>query len=55
MINGGRTGFLFAPLLQGILEGGVPLVVDGEVVVAVGVSGVRPDQGARAAVAALAA
>ena len=28
MINHGRTAFLSAPLLQGMLEGGVPLVVE---------------------------
>ncbi|MFM0175759.1 heme-binding protein [Paraburkholderia sediminicola] len=43
MINGGRTAFLSAPL-AGTLEGGVPVVVDGNVVGAVGVSGVKPDQ-----------
>jgi glc operon protein GlcG len=45
MINDGRTAFLSAPL-QGTLEGGVPVMVDGEVVGAVGVSGVKPDQDA---------
>ena len=39
MINGGRTAFLSAPL-AGALEGGVPVMVDGQVVGAVGVSGV---------------
>ncbi|WP_233560036.1 heme-binding protein [Oleomonas cavernae] len=29
MINGGRTAFLSAPVLQGMLEGGVPIVVEG--------------------------
>ena len=28
MINGGRTSFLSAPTLQGMLEGGVPIVKD---------------------------
>jgi glc operon protein GlcG len=37
MINGGRTAFLSAPL-AGTLEGGVPVIVDGHVVGAVGVS-----------------
>lgn len=57
MINQGRTAFLSAPL-AGMLEGGVPIVVDGQVVGAVGVSGVKPDQDAqvaRAGAAALAA
>ncbi|MDV7395818.1 heme-binding protein, partial [Arthrospira platensis SPKY1] len=46
MINGGRTAFLSAPLLAGTLTGGIPLVVDGQVVGAVGVSGVKPDEDA---------
>jgi glc operon protein GlcG len=45
MINGGRSAFLSVPL-SGALEGGVPIVVDGEVVGAVGVSGVKADQDA---------
>ncbi len=48
MINGGRTAFLSAPL-AGTLEGGVPVVVDGHVVGAVGVSGVKPDQDSQVA------
>ena len=48
MINGGRTAFLSAPL-AGTLEGGVPVVVDGQVVGAVGVSGVKADQDAQVA------
>jgi uncharacterized protein GlcG (DUF336 family) len=57
MINGGRTSFLSAPL-DGMLEGGVPIVVEGHVVGAVGVSGVKSiedAQIARAGIAALAA
>jgi glc operon protein GlcG len=56
MINQGRTSFLSAPL-QGMLEGGIPVVVEGHVVGAVGVSGVKSSEDAqiaRAAVAALA-
>ena len=45
MINGGRTAFLSAPL-AGALEGGVPIVVGGQVVGAVGVSGVKSEQDA---------
>ena len=48
MINGGRTAFLSAPL-QGTLEGGVPVIVGGQVVGAVGVSGVKADQDAQIA------
>jgi uncharacterized protein GlcG (DUF336 family) len=56
MINEGRVSFLSAPVLQGMLEGGVPIVVDGQVIGAVGVSGVKStedEQTARAAIAAL--
>ena len=49
MINAGRTAFLSAPLLSGMLEGGVPVVVAGQVVGAVGVSGVRPEQDSQVA------
>lgn len=44
MINQGRTAFLSAPNLDGLLEGGIPLMWDGQVVGAVGVSGVKPEQ-----------
>src|SRR5471032_15002 len=40
MINNGRTSFLSAPEIEGMLEGGVNIVVDGHTVGAVGVSGV---------------
>lgn len=49
MINGGRTAFLSAPAISGMLEGGIPLVVGGHVIGAVGVSGVKPDQDAQVA------
>jgi glc operon protein GlcG len=54
MINGGRTAFLSAPL-AGALEGGVPVIVDGQVIGAVGVSGVKADQDAQVAKAGAAA
>jgi glc operon protein GlcG len=54
MINGGRTAFLSAPL-AGSLEGGVPVIVDGQVIGAVGVSGVKADQDAQIARAGAAA
>jgi glc operon protein GlcG len=41
MINEGRTSFLSVPQLHGLLEGGAPIVVDGQVIGAVGVSGVK--------------
>ncbi|MBB5503889.1 heme-binding protein [Paraburkholderia atlantica] len=52
MINNGRTAFLSAPL-QGTLEGGVPVIVDGHVVGAVGVSGVKSEQDAQIAKAGI--
>jgi uncharacterized protein GlcG (DUF336 family) len=54
MINQGRTAFLSAPLAS-MLEGGVPIVVDGHVVGAIGVSGVKSSEDAQIAKAALAA
>ncbi|WP_397448813.1 heme-binding protein [Pseudomonas sp. NA-150] len=48
MVNGGRTAFVTAPLLTS-LEGGVPVIVDGQVIGAVGVSGVKADQDAQVA------
>jgi glc operon protein GlcG len=53
MINGGRVSFLSAPL-SGMLEGGVPIVVEGQVVGAVGVSGVKSTQDAQVANAGIA-
>lgn len=55
MINQGRVSFLSAPLLHGMLEGGVPIVVDGECVGAVGVSGVKSSEDAQIARAGIAA
>jgi glc operon protein GlcG len=54
MVNGGRTAFVTAPLLTS-LEGGVPVIVGGEVIGAVGVSGVKADQDAQVAKAGVAA
>lgn len=54
MVNGGRTAFLSAPLLTS-LEGGVPVLVDGQVIGAVGVSGVKAEQDAQVAKAGIAA
>ncbi|MCD0504510.1 GlcG/HbpS family heme-binding protein [Bordetella petrii] len=54
-INNGRQAFLSAPLLEGMLEGGVPIVADGEVVGAVGVSGVKSSEDAEIARAGIAA
>jgi uncharacterized protein GlcG (DUF336 family) len=54
MINGGRTAFLSAPDLQGMLEGGVPVLLDGHCLGAVGVSGVKSAEDAQVARAAIA-
>jgi len=54
MVNGGRNAFLSAPLITS-LEGGVPVLVDGQVVGAVGVSGVKAEQDAQVAKAGIAA
>jgi glc operon protein GlcG len=55
MINQGRTAFLSAPVLEGMLEGGVPVMVDGQCIGAVGVSGVKSNEDAQVARAAIAA
>jgi uncharacterized protein GlcG (DUF336 family) len=55
MINNGRTSFLRAPELDGMLEGGVPIVVEGQTVGAVGVSGVKSAEDAQIAKAGIAA
>jgi len=54
IINGGRTAFLTAPLVEGLLEGGVPIVKDGHVIGAVGVSGVKSNEDAQIAKAGIA-
>jgi glc operon protein GlcG len=55
MINNGRVSFLSAPLIEGMLEGGVPIVVEGQYVGAVGVSGVKSSEDAMIAKAGIAA
>lgn len=55
MINQGRVSFLSAPALAGMLEGGVPIVVGGDCVGAVGVSGVKSTEDAQIARAGIAA
>jgi uncharacterized protein GlcG (DUF336 family) len=54
MINNGRNAFLSVPI-GGMLEGGVPIVIDGHVVGAVGVSGVKSNEDAQIAKAGVAA
>lgn len=55
IINGGRFSFLSAPALQGMLEGGVPILKDGACLGAVGVSGVKSTEDAQVARAGIAA
>ena len=55
VINGGRTSFLSAPEIKGMLEGGVPIIKDGQCIGAVGVSGVKSNEDAQIAKAGIAA
>lgn len=55
VINGGRTSFLSAPDIKGMLEGGVPIMKDGQCLGAVGVSGVQSTEDAQIAKAGIAA
>ncbi len=54
-INGGRSSFLSAPTISGMLEGGVPILKDGQCLGAVGVSGVKSTEDAQIARAGIAA
>ncbi len=56
MINNGRVSFVTVPEIEGMLEGGVPVMVNEQCVGAVGVSGVKSSEDvqiARAGIAAL--
>jgi uncharacterized protein GlcG (DUF336 family) len=55
MINNGRVSFITAPTLEGMLEGGVPIMVNGQCVGAVGVSGVKSSEDVQIAKAGIAA
>lgn len=55
VINQGRTSFLSAPVLEGMLEGGVPVMGEGQCIGAVGVSGVKSTEDAQIARAGIAA
>ena len=55
IINNGRYSFLSAPLIEGMLEGGVPIMANGQCVGAVGVSGVKSSEDAQIAKAGIAA
>lgn len=54
VINQGRMSFLSAPAIEGMLEGGVPILVDGQCIGAVGVSGVKSSEDAQIAKAGIA-
>ena len=55
MINQGRTSFLSAPAIEGLLEGGVPVMIDGQCAGAVGVSGVKSSEDVQIAKAGISA
>lgn len=55
MINQGRVSFLSAPMIEGMLEGGVPILREGQCLGAVGVSGVKSSEDAQIARAGIAA
>jgi uncharacterized protein GlcG (DUF336 family) len=55
IINGGRYAFLTAPAVEGLLEGGVPIMKNGQCLGAVGVSGVKSSEDAQIARAGIAA
>ena len=55
MVNSGRPSFLSAPEIKGLLEGGVPIMKDGQCLGAVGVSGVKSNEDAQIARAGIAA
>jgi uncharacterized protein GlcG (DUF336 family) len=55
IINGGRTAFLTVPDIKGLLEGGVPIMKDGQCIGAVGVSGVKSTEDVQIAKAGVAA
>ena len=54
MINGGRFSFMTAPTLEGMLEGGVPIMINGQCLGAVGVSGVKSSEDVQIAKAGIA-
>lgn len=55
IINEGRMSFLSAPTLEGMLEGGVPIIKGGQCLGAIGVSGVKSTEDVAIAKAAMAA
>ncbi len=55
MVNQGRLGLLSSPMLEGMIEGGVPLFVAQQCIGAIGVSGASAQEDTHIAMAGLAA
>ncbi len=55
IINQGRTAFLSVPFVDGLLEGGVPVMSEGQCIGAIGVSGVKSSEDVQIAKAGVAA
>ena len=55
IVNGGRTAYLSVPEIKGLLEGGVPVMKDGQCIGAGGVSGVKSSEDVQVAKAGIAA
>lgn len=53
IINNGRFSFITAPTLEGMLEGGVPIMINGQCLGAIGVSGVKSTEDVQIAKAGL--
>lgn len=53
IINNGRVSFITAPTLEGMLEGGVPIIINGQCLGAIGVSGVKSTEDVQIAKAGL--
>lgn len=55
LINNGRFSFITAPYIDGMVEGGMPIMVEGQCVGAVGVSGAKSTEDVQIAKAGIAA
>ena len=52
-INSGRYALLSAPEVQGLMEGGLPIIFDGKCIGAIGVSNLKPSEDALVAKAGI--
>ena len=52
-INNGRYALLSAPEVQGLMEGGLPIIFDGKCIGAIGVSNLKPSEDALVAEAGI--